>query len=265
MNENLAREILELHTLGVHGGYSQSDVIEFAKILTGWTVNGTRQIDGFQFIPRMHEPGSKTLLGKTYSSGTMAEGEQALRDLARHPSTAQFVATKLAIHFLSDTPSQQSIDALSRSFTANRGNLKAVYETLINLDEAWDAPQTKMKKPYEYIISSCRLVSLPKDKLKFNLISQAAQQLGEPIMQAPSPAGWPEKQDDWLTPNSIMSRVEWAQGFSQLIRNDDNPYALAKAALGENISEETLKWIERAPSPVDGLALLLASPEWQRR
>ncbi len=266
LNENLAREILELHTLGVDGGYTQQDVIGFAKILTGWTVKPPRQGGGgFEFIKYIHEPGDHVLLGKKYDQKNQAQGIAALNDLARHPSTARFVATKMARHFISDNPSKSSIKKLERTFINTDGDLKAMVNTLINMPEVWKNPLPKIKKPYEMVVSCFRLMDIPASKMPFKRVAQSLALLEHVPFQAPSPKGWPDTTDDWLSPNAMMNRVEWCHAFAQIIRPKENPLDFARSAFGSVASADTLTWIERAPSPVDGLALMLASPEWQRR
>ena len=266
LNENLAREILELHTLGVDGGYKQADVIEFAKVLTGWTVKPPRfGGGGFEFIDYVHEPGTHTVLGKDYKQKGQAQGIAVLNDLAKHPSTARFIATKMARHFIADKPSQSSIRRLERTFINSKGNLKAMVETLISMPEVWRDPLPKVKTPYEMIVSSFRVVNAPVKKVKFKRIAQSLALLDHVPFQAPSPQGWPDRASDWISPNATINRVEWCHAFAQVLRPKDNPLQLAQSVLAGVAKADTLMWIERAPSPVDGLALMLASPEWQRR
>ena len=266
LNENLAREILELHTLGVNGGYTQNDVINLAKIITGWTITPPKfGGGGYRFIQFIHEPGTHTLLGKGYSQSGEAQGIAALTDLANHPSTARFIATKMARHFISDTPSEKSIRKLEKTFLNTGGDLRALTETLINMPEVWKTPLPKIKKPYEMIVSTFRLTPVPPDKIDFKRIAQSLALLDHLPFQATSPAGWPDTTESWLSPNSMMNRVEWCHALSQVLRPRENPVMVAKTVLDGVANPETLKWIERAPSPEDGMALLLASPEWQRR
>ena len=268
LNENLAREIMELHTLGVDGGYSQDDVIEFAKILTGWTVRPKKLFGGggkFEFIERIHEPGRRILLGKTYNQKGQDQGIVALNDLAKHPSTARFIATKLARHFISDDPPKSAIKKLERSFLKSGGDLRELTLTLINMAEVWERQLPKIKTPYEMVVASFRAVNAPIKKVGFEKIAQSLALLDHLPFQAPSPQGWPDRVDDWLSPNAMMNRVEWCHAFAQVMRPKESPLELAQNLLSEVASGDTMLWIERAPSPVDGLALLLASPQWQRR
>lgn len=266
LNENLAREILELHTLGVNGGYTQQDVIALAKIITGWgIIPPAKGGGGFRFNQAMHEPGGQNFLGKTYNEAGEQQGISALTDIANHPSTAWFISQKLATHFVSDNPSRESIQRLETVFLNTKGDLLEVTKALVELPEVWAKPLPKIKKPYEMIVSSFRLLDLPKNKIPFRRTMQSLGLLDHLPFQALSPAGWPDKQDDWMSPNAMMNRVEWSHAMAQMVNPQDNPFDLARSALGEVASPQTLLWISRAPSATEGLALLLASPEWQKR
>lgn len=262
LNENLAREILELHTLGVNGGYTQNDVIALAKIITGWSVSGPRsKTKGFNFAQNRHEPGRKTLLGKTYAENGVKEGEAALRNLARHPSTAKFIATKLARHFVSDTPDKASIKKLADTYMKTGGDLKALYHTLIRLDEAWTHPFKKTKTPYELVLSASRLTHNQNEQVLLGGLTT----MDHMPFTAGSPAGWDDTQEAWFSPDSMIKRLEWCHACAQTTKKEYNPDDLARKIIGSVAHENTLKWIARAPSPMEGLALLLASPEFQRR
>ncbi len=265
LNENLAREILELHTLGVDGGYTQKDIIELAKIITGLSLD--KGTDGailkYKFQPYAHEPGSKKLLGRTYKEGGEQEGIDALNRLANHPSTASFIATKLARHFISDTPSSHSINVLANSFRNSNGHLPTVMKTLINLNDAWKEPLTKFKTPYEFVISAFRLTDVEPQTNKKALASLNA--LNFRPFSAPSPAGFDDIANSWASPDAIMKRVEWSYKMAQRIQSYTDPKKLANTGLGGIISTSTRTTIERAASGTDGIAFLLASPEFQRR
>lgn len=267
LNENLAREILELHTLGVNGGYNQDDVISFAKILTGWSLAPIKSDGGgFRFLKQAHEPGAHTLLGKIYQEGGEKQGLQALIDLSRHPSTARFIATKLVRHFVDDEPPQSAIAKIEKTFAETDGDLRAVSLALIDLKEAWQNPLAKIKTPYEMIVSSFRLIGDEGQvKIPFKKIGASLKLLDHVPFSAGSPAGWPDQVNDWISPNAVINRVEWCQAFAQYVRLDRSPHSLAEDHIGQAAKPETLLWIERAPSAKEGLALLLASPEWQRR
>ncbi len=219
INENLAREILELHTLGVNGGYTQNDVTEFARILTGWAHGGIRNrrsirflgpIHGnFEFRHRAHEPGPKTLLGERYAENCEKEGIKALKDLARHPATARFIATKLARHFIADDPPGDAIATLARVFRDSDGNLSEVSRELIGLDKVWTTPLPKIKTPYELIVSTLRAVDFQNFPARG--LAGSLRQLGHFPFRAPSPAGWPDRAQGWISPESLIRRIEWVR------------------------------------------------------
>ena len=271
LNENLAREILELQTLGAQGGYTQADVTEFAKALTGWSLAGPRtkllapgaDPGDFIFIGHFHEPGARTLMGKRYTETGEDQGEAILRDLASHPSTAQRIATKLARHFISDDPPAAPIDALVKSFRISGGRLPALHETLISLDAAWRPEVRKFKSPNEFFLSALRLAGLPKIERKG--IVAAYGLLGQVPYQAPSPEGWPDDAASWAGPDAVIKRVEWAQALSDRLGSKIRPEDMTRAALGPALSSRTIESIARAESPSQGLTLALMSPEFQRR
>ncbi len=270
INENLAREILELHTLGVNGGYTQADVTSFAKVITGWTYGGifknraSRGRSGeFVFNELMHEPGSQRVMNKRYTEKGIRQGESVLRDLASHPQTAQHLATKLAQHFISDTPSADSIEKLSRSYLQSDGHLPTVYKTLIGLDEVWQETFSKYKTPNDYIYSVFRTL---------NHIPETPQQIVGPLTvlgQAPfrsgSPAGWPDTAADWSGGEALFKRVEFAVTVADKVGNRVDPLGLADLILGQTLSETTTQSLARSESGQQGLAMLFASPEFQRR
>lgn len=264
LNENLAREILELHTLGVDGGYMQADVISLAKIITGWTVDPPKKggSGDFQFLKAVHEPGAQRLLGKTYPEGGVEQGEAALRDLAHHPSTSRFIATKLIRHFIHDDPVPAEISRVAEAYQRTGGDLRIVIKEVVQLERGWDFQQTKIKTPYELVLSSLRLVDLP---VKFENIYKALVLLDHVPFTASSPAGWSDRTGDWLSPNAMLNRIEWCHAVARQMTMTSDPLALAKKIFGPLCSAETLSAIQRAPSPQDSLALILASPEFQRR
>ncbi len=261
LNENLARELLELHTLGVHGGYTQTDIAELAKLLTGWTV--ARGGGDVQFYAALHEPGDKWVLGKTYRQGPEAV-EALFTDLTRHPSTAKFVAGKLARHFVGDEPPAALVDAVAARFRASDGDLMAVAQTLFSHDLAWQ-PQSapKFKRPEELVLSAHRLLKLPIVQTEHLYLTLA--EMGQAVGRAPSPAGWPDRGEDWLAPDALWKRVEWAGRFAGEHAAMADARQLAALSLGSDLSADTRDQIERADSGAQALALLLASPEFQRR
>jgi uncharacterized protein (DUF1800 family) len=260
-----------LQTLGAQGGYTQADVTEFAKALTGWSLAGPRtkllapgaDPGDFIFVSRFHEPGARTVMGKRYTGGDDGQGETILRDLAAHPSTAHRIATKLARHFISDDPPVAAIDALARSFRTSGGRLPALHETLISLDAAWQPAAQKFKSPNEFFLSAVRLASLPKIERKG--IVAAYGLLGQVPYQAPSPEGWPDDAASWSGPDAVIKRVEWAQGLSDRLGSKIRPEDMTRAALGPALSSRTAQSIARAESASQGLTLALMSPEFQRR
>ena len=264
LNENLAREILELHTLGVNGGYTQQDVTEFAKILTGWTVDvdGKGDGSGFRFVNLMHEPGDKTLLGEVYRNAGVDEGERALATFAAHPSTAKFVATKMARHFIADEPPASAVKKLAAAFTHYNGELKPVYRTLLAMEETWREPLAKVKTPNDYILSVMRSIGVEVDDLR---LAGAFKMLGQMPFSAPSPAGWSDRAKDWVSAEAILQRINLAgyaaRGASRMLEPKD----LLAETIGPVASKETQQAILRAGSREEAITLLFASPEFQRR
>jgi len=218
LNENYARELLELHTLGVDGGYTQNDVVELARILTGWSVRGaapgrTRQSGpiGFQFVSQLHEPGRKTVLGTRYGEGEDA-GHEVIRDLARHPSTARFLADKLATHFIDDAPPVEAIAALERRWLETEGDLREVARTLVQLDAAWDPRYRKFRTPQDWFVALLRAVGTDEVGQNF---PQILQQLRHPLWGPPSPKGFGDLRREWSDSDSLMNRAELARTISQ--------------------------------------------------
>ena len=275
LNENLAREILELHTMGAQGGYTQSDVTNFAKILTGWTVAKKRKRPKnqkvppgqFFFNPRTHELGPQEFLGKSFKQNGINQGIAALREIARHPSTAKFIATKLVQHFIDDTPAPSDIQKIERTFIKTNGNLAAISRALIELESAWETNGRKIKTPEELMISALRAThiegsfALPRRQLLF----PALKTMGQEIFRAPSPAGWPDKGDAWIAPESLTHRLEWIRAFSRQSPGEINPVDVFNQTIGTFASKDAARLIKGAPSRADGLALIFSSPAFQRR
>lgn len=269
LNENLAREILELHTLGVNGGYTQADVTEFARVLTGWTVRPMRNVpeagaSGFLFDPERHEPGPRALLGKTYAEDGAAQGEAVLRDIAAHPATATHVATKLARHFIADEPPPQVVERIARAFRDSGGHLPAVYGALLDCPEAWERPLAKLKSPIEYVVSCLRALTASRAAQPQALFF-ALRGMGQRPYFAPSPQGWPDTAQAWSGGDALWKRIEWAGILASRIGSGVDPLRLATESYGEALGENTRRAIARAESRQQGLALWLASPEFQRR
>ncbi len=263
LNENFARELMELHTLGVDGGYTQADVTSLARILTGWSVGRKKSEDfgKFMFRAQAHEPGAQSLLGQDFGQKGVAQGEAALRLLAYHPATARHIATKLARHFVADTPPPALVDRLAQTFTDTKGDLAAVSKALLAADEAWDAPVAKLRSPQEYLWAGTRALGVTP---KPGEVAKALQSLGQPLMNPPSPAGYSDLTSTWLAPDAMTTRLEVAQELAAAA-GDVDPRQVAEAVLGPLLGAETKQTIERAESPAQGLALLLMSPEFQRR
>jgi len=262
LNENLARELLELHTLGVQGGYSQQDVTQVARLLTGWTVGPQTHGKG-QFVARLHQPGNKKVMGTNYPEGPLAL-DSLLRDLSQHPACAKHLASKLARHFVTDDPPAALVDALADQFLDSAGDLRALADTLFGHDLAWRSIHPgKFKRPEELLLSAHRLLKLPMGNMSGAV--QALTSMGQAVGRAPSPQGWPDRSEDWLSPDALLKRVQWADQFAQTNPHAADARALAQLAWGDQLSANTLRQIERAESSAQALALLLASPEFQRR
>jgi uncharacterized protein (DUF1800 family) len=269
LNENLAREILELHTLGA-GHYSQADVQGLARALTGWSVGGfvRRPLgidapDGqFVFQPAWHEPGSVTVAGKRYGQDGEAQARAILADLALHPQTARHLATKLARHFVADVPPPALVTRLAQAYLDSGGELMALYRTLIAAPEAWTQPLAKFKTPWDWTLSATRalgLTVLPDARLAL-----ALNELGQPVWRPGSPAGWPDEAARWAAPDALVRRVEVASRLAALAPNVD-ARSLAPRILPGVLTAATATAIARAESPAEGLALLLVAPEFLRR
>jgi uncharacterized protein (DUF1800 family) len=269
INENLAREILELHTLGVNGGYTQNDVTAFAQIITGWSIGGGKgRLAGgnpgrFYFRGNLHEPGAKTFMGKTYAESGQRQGEAVLADLARHPATARFIAAKLVRHFVADDPPPAAVARVERAFLKGGGDLPSVYAALIEAPEAWEADMRKFKTPEDFVFSTFRALNVsprqPEEVLRsFDLLGQRQYTPG-------SPAGWPDTAKSWDGSDALMHRVLWASRVAGRYERGIDPVDFAASSLGAYARPETVTALRRASSPSQALALLLMSPEFQRR
>ena len=267
INENLAREIMELHTLGVGGGYSQEDVTSLARIITGWTFSGRNGRLGppghFAFVPNFHEPGGHRLLGKVYEEEGLAQGEAALADIARHPATAKFIATKFARHFVADDPPPALVANLENVFRKTDGDFKAMTLALVDADEAWNAPMTKLRMPYEFLVASGRLIArMPEDAQRY---LGGFNTLGQPLWTPPGPNGFPDTNAAWAAPENMKLRLDIAANIATRVGDAFDPRALLDVVAGEAASTETRHTVERAESKQQAFALLLMSPEFQRR
>ncbi len=269
INENLAREILELHTLGVNGGYTQADVTSFAQIITGWSIGGGKgRLAGgdpgrFYFRDNLHEPGAKRFLGKTYGQSGQAQGEAVLADLARHPSTARFIATKLACHFVADDPPAPLVGRLADAFLRSGGDLPHVYATLIDSPEAWSAQPRKFKSPQDFVFSSLRSLNVSPQRPEE--VVRSFELLGQRQYTPGSPAGWPDAAKNWDGSDALMHRVLWASQLAAKFDAGTDPLEVAGSSLGGYARAATLTALRRAASSAQALALMLMSPEFQRR
>ncbi len=264
LNENFARELLELHTLGVRTGYTQADVVDFAKVLTGWTLRpavNDPDIGGqFVFIRRAHEPGAETVLGKAYPDNGAAQGRAVLADLARHPATATHIATKLAIHFISDDPPPPLIDRLAKCFRETDGDLKKVSNTLVTAPEAWMSQRVKLKRPGEWLVAALRATGQAID---IRRVIGAQALLGEPLWRPPAPKGFADDNAAWL--DGLAGRLEIANAFAQRFGPSLDATAVMDTALGPLASIETRQAIAHAESRPQALTLALMAPEFLRR
>ncbi len=265
LNENLAREILELHTLGVDGGYTQADVTSLARIITGWTITqpDTDALYGgrFTFAPVSHEPGNHSLLGKLYDQQGLAQGEAALADIAVHPATAQHVAQKLAAHFIADDPPAALVERLRKTFIDTGGDLGAVTRALVTATDAWSLAPSKLRSPVEFVVAAARLTGKPVDPLQ---VLQPLPALGQPLWNPSGPNGFSDRTDAWQTPTGMKNRLDIAARLGDAASAAD-PMGLLAEAAGESASDATRLAVQRAASRAQGVAILLMSPEFQRR
>ena len=269
LNENLGREILELHTLGVDAGYTQKDVRALATMITGWSIGGGKgrtrggEPGVFFFREAFHEPGAAQLLGRRYAEDGVAQGMAGLRDLAVDPHTARHVSTKLARHFVADDPPAPLVDRMTRAWLDGRGNLPAVYRALLASPEAWSTPLAKYKAPADYIYSTYRALALPfKDKAAG---LRVFEQLGQRSFQPGSPAGWPDRSPDWDGSSALLQRLQWAREVGLQLGSTRDAGRLAADVLGPVLTADTRSAIARAQDGAQALTLLLAAPEFMRR
>jgi uncharacterized protein (DUF1800 family) len=264
LNENLAREILELHTLGVRTGYTQEDVTNFAKVITGWTFlpSDTNPDHGGEFLfhRRMHEPGPQTVIGKSYRDTGVDQGRAVLADLARHPATAKHIATKLARHFVADEPPPALVARLEQRFNETEGDLYEVSKALATAPESWSEERVKIKRPSEWMVAYLRAARFTGD---IRAMNQGMNRLGEPLWRPPAPRGFPDDNPAWL--DGLAHRLDIANNFAQ--RNADrlDAAAMLDTALGPLASEETRRAVARAETKPQALTLMLMAPEFQWR
>lgn len=270
LNENLAREILELHTIGVNGGYGQQDVIELAKAISGWSHGGfrprghdPRPVQGdFEFRPVFHEPGRKIVLGRTYAEAGADEGLAILDDLARHPATAQHLATKLVRHFIADDPPADAVMRIARIFLASDGDLAAVSRALIDLDAVWREPLPKVKTHYEFVVAVHRAFGNATAGAD---VVAPLRTLGQSPFSASSPQGWGDTARDWIAPEALLRRIEWVRSLAGSLPATLHPISFLDDVVGPVAGDATREGVARAPSADAAIALVLSSAEFQRR
>ena len=262
LNENLARECLELHTVSPAAGYTQADVTNFAKILTGWSVAIRGEPPGFQFHPRAHEPGEQVLMAHTFPAGEEG-GLAALHFLANHPSTHRFLATKLVRYFVADDPPDMAVRRMEGVLRDSGGNLAAAAEALVTLDVAWE-PASKLRTPQDFVIAALRALDLPDEELATVPLQAILAGQGQAFQAAPQPNGWPDRANDWAAPEAMMRRIDWAYAVSGRVGTRDVA-ELAAANLGPLLRDDTLQAVRRAGSRRDAMTLLFSAPEFQRR
>jgi uncharacterized protein (DUF1800 family) len=264
LNENLAREILELHTLGVRTGYTQTDVTSLAKVITGWSIIPPRRDlergGEFTFNERMHEPGAQMVIGRTYPEGGVEQGRAVLAALARHPATARHIATKLARAFVADTPPPALVDRLAKRFLDSDGNLKEFARTLVSAPEAWVPARTKLKPPGTWFVAALRAIGITPPDIR--PVIQAQNLLGQPLWRPPAPKGFSDDSAAWM--DGISERLDVANQLAGRVAALVDPEAAVDTALGPLASTETRQTIARAASRPQALALLLMAPEFQR-
>lgn len=270
LNENLARELMELHTLGVDGGYSQDDVRQLAELLTGLTVEAD-MTTGFE--PRRVEPGAETVLGQSYDSDKIGAIGRVLHDLALHPATAAHIARKLAVHFLSDTPDPAVIEAMRAAFVASEGDIPSVVQALLSHPAASAAVAEKLRQPFDFIVAAARGLSVSGQQIQdmeaglFKRgIMVPMEEMGQRMKYSPGPDGWPEQAEAWVTPPRLAARIDWAMSMPQrLVTELPEPVAFAAFVLGSHASQTLLTAASRAESRRDGVGIVLSSPEFNRR
>ncbi|NEQ39587.1 MAG: DUF1800 domain-containing protein [Okeania sp. SIO3I5] len=269
LNENYARELMELHTMGVNGGYKQQDIITLAKIFTGWGIQ-RRSGDGsgFKFYANRHDNSDKIFLGIPIKGGGIEEGEKALDILATHPSTARFISYKLAQYFVADQPPETLVNRLAKRFQETNGNIRFVLETLFSSSEFWSEKYygSKFKTPYQYIISAARATGT--DKPRFGRINGMLFQLGMPLYRCATPDGYKNTKEAWLNPDAIMRRTSFATIISRGNLNQGKPTPInhqqLSLTLGNNFSSKTQAVISNSPNNLQA-ALILGSPEMMEK
>lgn len=271
LNENLARELIELHTLGVGAAYTQNDVRQLAELLTGLTVDPE---EGFVFRPQWAEPGSETILGKTYDGKAMAPILEILGELAARPETAAHLARKLVVHFVADDPPEPLVAAVTAAWTASGGALQQVYTALLGHETAWEDTLSKARQPWDFTVAAlkalgvdgARVMDLPDRAFRRRLLQPMAG-MGQPFGAPRGPDGWAEEAAAWITPQGLGARVAWAMTQPEALVSGPlpDPIALAERALGPAADARLLWAAARAETAAQGVGLVLASPAFNRR
>jgi uncharacterized protein (DUF1800 family) len=265
LNENFAREIMELHTLGVRSGYTQDDVISFANVLTGWTLippgNDPERGGEFTFNPRLHEPGGQTVLGKLYDQEGVEQGRAVLRDLAAHPATATHVATKLARHFIAEMPPPSLVEQMATTFRDTDGDLKEVAKTMVSAPEAWSEPPSKLKRPGEWVVGMVRATGITQ--VDPTRLTAGQELLGEALWRPPAPKGYPDDEASWI--DGVGRRLDVANNFAEREAGKADPQDIIETVFASMVSSEVKLAVNRAESRQQALALLFMSADFQRR
>ena len=266
LNENYARELLELHTLGVNGGYTQQDVQELAGILTGWTVNGLQNggpTIGFAFQQSLHEPGTRHVLGVRYTEDGVAQGERAIRDLCRVPATARFIATKLVMHFVADDPPAAAVDRIAGVFRATDGDLRAVAAALIDVQEAWSENTRKFRTPQDWFVAVLRAFNASEVG---EMTLPVLRQLRHPLWAPQAPKGFGDTVQEWADPDSLLNRAELARTVARRMRRNqiDSRVLLDVVDLADNDPLRRLL-ADNSIAAADRVALAIAGPAFQWR
>ena len=266
LNENYGRELMELHTLGVDGGYTQKDVTEVARAFTGWTIDRPRQGGSFEFNPRIHDAGQKVVLGHVIKAGGgESDGEQVLDILARHPSTATFIATKLARRFVSDTPPPALVERVATRFRETDGDLREITRAILTSPEflSKDAYGAKVKTPFEFVASALRATGA--DVQDARPLVREVQQLGMPLYMCQPPTGYKDTGDAWVNTGALVSRMNLALRLASGQVKGTYVDPSAEVHLAGEVSDTTRATIARATDPAKMMALTVGAPEFQRR
>ena len=270
LNENLAREIMELHTVGADGGYTQGDVTEFARALTGYGIASGQPIDGptpigsAVFREVRHEPGARTVMGVRYLQEGSAQARAILTNLAAKPQTARRLCAKIAAHFVSDRPDPRLVARLEAAWIRSHGDLSQVAQALVRAPEAWAPQPLKLKTPYELIVSSYRAAGAAPQNVQREVIGPLSA-FGQRPFEAPQPNGWSDEAIAWAAPDALVKRLTWAQGFAGAYAPQSDVASFAQQALGARLAPATAQGMARAESRPEAVALLIMSPEFQRR